>query len=49
MRSSLYLIDTQGQKPYFFKGDMFGKLEKLSKFKNKIDSQAEFLVDDERG
>ena len=33
---------------YFFKGDMFGKLEKLSKFKNKIDSQAEFLVDDER-
>ncbi len=27
---------------------MFEKLEKIPKFKNKIDNQAEFPVDDER-
>ena len=33
---------------YFVMAGMFEKLEKIPKFKNKIDNQAEFPVDDER-
>ena len=40
-------VHKKDSETYFVKDGMFEKLEKLPKFKNKIDNQAEFVIDDE--
>ena len=41
-------VHKKDSETYFVNNDIFEKLEKLPKFKNKIDNQAEFVIDDER-
>ena len=41
-------VHKKDSETYFVNDDIFKKLEKLPKFKNKIDNQAEFVIDDER-